>query len=249
MHAELPLMLFEYEVSAPFAVPVDLATTPSDYIPKGRRYPVVIQRYQTPAVTKELLELETYQQDLRAILSDNMTKELIALRDYTLMNCVKGILGSSVGTSIPWAGQAMWQNLGTPLTMDSLLTAIDIMRTTWFNIEAAKLLASNLRRSDFTRFILDESQATEKHNDIMFNGLSIENLHGLEVMFTTKKKIVPKPDIFFFGPPEYLGRYVQHTPPTMSIKKDDDHIIRFFQYEIYGMTIAHPGALCAARYL
>jgi hypothetical protein len=52
-----------------------------------------------------------------------------------------------------------------------------------------------------------------------------------------------------FGPQEYLGRYVQYIPPTMSVKKLDDLIIQFFQYEIFGITIAHPGALCGLQYL
>lgn len=248
MHTDQPVMLFEYEVQSPFAVPVDYGTTPSDYIPKGRRYPVTLQRMQTPAVTMELLALETYQQDLRQIMSDNMTKDLTALRDWKFIKAVRSILGS-VGTNLPWVGKAMYQNLGVALTHNSLQRAKDVLRDTVFNIEPVSLVASHLRRADWESFVLNEVRATDRAVDIAFNGFSESKYSNLNILFTTKKKIVPREDMFLFGPQEYLGRYVQYLPPTMSVKKDDDMVIRFYQYEIYGLTIAHPGAVCAVQFL
>lgn len=249
MHTDQPVMLFEYEITSPFAVPVDFATTPSDYIPKGRRYPLTLQRVQTPAITKELLELETYQQDLRQIMSDNMTKDLVAYRDYRFMAAVRKILGTTPGTTLPWVGKAMYQNLGVALTHNAMNKGKDVLRDTSFNIEPTKLLANHLRRSDFESAMLDEFHGTDSAVDLVRNGYSEGKYQGLEILFTTKKTIVPKADMFLFGPQEYLGRYVQYMPPTMSVKKDDDMIIRFYQYEVLGMVIAHPGALCGLQYL
>jgi len=249
MHTDQPIMLFEYEVQAPFAVPVDYSTTPEDYIPKGRRYPVVLQRMQTPAVTMELLSLETYQQDLRQILADNMTKELIALRDWKFLSACRRILGTTPGTVLPWVGKAMYQDLGAALTHSSLQRGKNVLRDTEFNIEPTVLLANNLRRTDFELFQLDEFHGTESAVSLAKNGFAESTYSGLNILFTIKRKLVPFADIFMFGPQEYLGRYVQYIPPTMSVKKLDDLIIQFFQYEIFGITIAHPGALCGLQYL
>jgi hypothetical protein len=249
LHTDQPVMYFDWEISAPFAAPVDFASTPADYIPKGRRYPLTLQRVQTPKVTKELLELESYAYDLRQIMSDAMTKELVAIRDYRFLRAVRQILGTTPGTVLPWVGKAMYVDMGVAITHNNLNRGKDVLRDTRFNIEPTKLLASHLRKSDFESAWLDELHGTDRAVDLVTKGFSEATYQGLDIIFTTKKAVVPKADMFLFGPQEYLGRYVQYMPPTLSVKKDDDMVISFYQYEIFGMTIAHPGALCGLQYL
>jgi hypothetical protein len=248
MHTDQPVLYFEYEIEAPFSVPVDFGSTPTEYIPKGRRYAVTLQRVHTQAIVKELLELEVYRQDIRMILADKMTKDLIAMRDFRFMRAVRKILGTNPGTVLPWVGKAMYQNLGVALTHNNLNRAKDIMRDTRFNIEPTKLLCSHLRRSDFESAVLDEVQGTQMAVDLVSKGFSQATYQDLEILFTNKQAVVPKADMFMFGPQEFLGRYIQYMPPTMSVQKPDDMVIKFYQYEVLGMTLAHPGALIGVQF-
>jgi hypothetical protein len=248
MHTDQPVLLFEYEVASPFSVPVDFGATPSEFVPKGKRYPLTLQRMQSPAAVKELIELETYRQDLRAILADNMTKDLVAMRDLKFMRAVRKILGP-IGTVLPWAGQAMYVDMASAVTHNALNKGKDVMRGTQFAIEPTKLLGNHLRKTDLEASMLSEVHGTSKAEDLVMNGLSIGTYQNVKIIFTIKSKIVPYNDFFLFGAQEYLGRYVQYMPPTMSVKKEDDMVIKFSLYEIFGMTIAHPGAVSGLRFL
>lgn len=247
MHIDQSVMLFEYETDSPFAVPVDYGTTPSDFIPRGRRYPVVFGRTQTQKVVIDLLELQTYQQDLRQILADNMVKDLVALRDQRLIKACRRILGG-VGVTLPWVGKAMYQNLGSALTFSAFARSKNIMRDTQFHIEPATVLMHHTRRTDFEIFAVEEFQGTDKAIDIAFNGFSETEFSNLRLLFTIKDKIVPHADVFYFGPQEYLGRYVNWVQPTMSLKKEDS-IVQYYIWEVFGITIANPAAVSIVQFL
>lgn len=248
LHTDQPVMLFEFEPDSPFAAPVDYGTTPSDFIPRGRRYPLVFQLMQTRKSVMDVLELQTYEQDLRQILADNKTKDLIALRDWKFIETCRRIIGSAPGTVLPWVGQAMYRNLGSALTHSALQRAKNTLRDTQFHIEPTKMLMYHTRRADFDTFAVEEFQGTDKAVDIAFRGWTEKEYSNLQIMFTIKKKLVPYADTFMFGPQEYLGRYVQWVEPTMSVKKED-MTVQFSLYEVYGITLAHPGALCINQFL
>lgn len=247
-HTDQPVMYFEFEPDSPFAAPVDYGTTPSDFIPRGRRYPLVLQQVQTAKTVLNVLELQTYEQDLRQILADNKTKDLIAMRDWKFIDTCRRVMGTNPGTVLPWVGQAMYKNLGSALTHSALQRAKNTLRDTQFHIEPTKILCYHTRRSDFDTLAVEELQGTDRSVDIAFNGWSEDRYSGLQLMFTIKKTLVPYADMFFFGPQEYLGRYVQWVEPTMSVKKEDT-TVQFYLYEVYGVTIAHPGAFCINQFL
>lgn len=247
MHTDHVVVLFDYEPDSPFAYTVDYSTTEANFVPRGRRYPLQITMEKTKEVAIDLMELQSYKYDLRAVLADNMTKDLVARRDYRLLNAVRGILGP-VDTVLPWVGKAMHVNLGSALTHSAWARAQNVMRDTHFNIEATKVLMSNLRRADFTAIIHEDRKGVNAVVDLQRDGWSETNYDGLQLLFTTKRNWVPYNDFFYFGPEQHLGRYVHMFEPTMSLERKATQI-QFFLYEAYGMTIAHPGAVAICRYL
>lgn len=247
MHSDQALMLFEYEQTSPFAVPVDYGTTPTDFIPKGRRYPVIFNRVQTRNVVYDVLELQTYDQDIRQVMGDNMTKDLIALRDSKFIAECKKIL-STVGTVLPWAGQAMHVDMASPLTHNAFARSKNTMRGTRFAIEPSKVLMNHLRKVDFEVMAVEELQGTDTSVDIAFKGFTKADFSGMQLLFTIKNQLVPTAETYWFGDQEFLGRYVQWVEPTMSLKKEDTQV-QFYLYEVFGITIAHPGALSINRFL
>lgn len=247
MHTDQPKMLFEYEQTSPFAAPVDYGTTPSDFIPRGRRYPLFFSRVQTKQTVYDLLELQTYQQDIRQIMGDNATKDLVALRDHRFIRACRNILGP-VGSVLPWVGKPMNVNLNAPISHSAFVTAKNTMRDTPFSIEANKFLANHLHIRDFDVMAVEELQGTDKSVDIAFKGFTETVYSGIRMMFTIKKRLVTTGETFWFGDQEYLGRYVQWIPPTMVINKEDT-LVRFYIYEVMGITIAHPGALCINNFI
>jgi hypothetical protein len=247
MHTDQPKMLFEYEQSSPFAAPVDYGTTPSDFIPRGRRYPVLFSRVQTRNTVIDLLEMQTYKQDVRKILGDNMTKDLVALRDHRFIRACNNILGAP-GQVLPWVGKAMNVNMNAAISHSSFVTAKNTMRDTPFSIESNKFLANHLHIRDFDVMAVEELQGTEKSVDIAFKGFTEAEYSGIRMMFSIKKNLIPTGKTFWFGDQDYLGRYVQWIPPTMVMKKEDT-IVQCYTYEVYGITIAHPGALAINNFL
>lgn len=246
MHTDHPMMLFDFEPSSPFAYTVDYGTTPAQFVPRGRRYPVVFSREQTQEVSIDLLELQTYKYDMRQILGDNMTKDLIARRDSRLLQAVHDILGS-VNTVLPWVGKAMHVDLGSALTHSAWARSKNVMRDTLFSIEPTKVLQSHLRMADWEAFIHEDLKGTGGIEDLMRNGFTMDHYGGLDLMFTIKKHLVAYADSYYFGPQDFLGRYVNWHEPTMSLEKKDTEI-KFYLYEVFGLTLAHPGALSIIKY-
>lgn len=247
MHTDQPRMLFDFEPASPFAYTVDYGTTPNQFIPRGRRYPLVFGREQTQEVSIDLLELQTYRYDMRQILGDNMTKDLSARRDYRLINAVRGILGT-VGQVLPWVGKAMHVDMNAALTHTAIMKSKNIMRDTIFSIEPGKMLQSHLRMADWESFVVEEFKGADRAVDMAFKGFTEEVYGNLQLLFTIKKKLIPYSDVFYFGPQEFLGRYVNWIEPTMSLEKKDTEI-KFYLYEVFGITIAHPGAMAIAKFL
>ena len=241
MHTDQPIMLFDFEPDSPFAYTVDYGTTPNQFIPRGRRYPVVFGREQTQEVSIDLLELQGYKYDMRQILGDNMTKDLVARRDFRFLAAARDIVGS-VGAVLPWVGQAMHVDVGAPLSHSAFAHSKNVMRGTIFSIEPAKCLQSHLRIADWDSFVVEHHKGSERAVDLAFKGFTEVEYNGLQLMFTQKKSLVSYGDSYFFGDQNFLGRYVNWIEPTMSLEKKDTHI-RFYIYEVFGITLAHPGAL------
>jgi hypothetical protein len=246
MHTDQPMMLFEFEPSSPFAYTVDYGTTPANFVPRGRRYPLVFGREQTQEVSIDLLELQTYKYDMRRILGDNMTKDLIARRDSRLLTAVHDILGPA-GTVLPWVGKAMHVDSESALTHSSWAHSKNVMRDTLFSIEPTKVLQSHLRIANWESFIHEDLKGVSAIENIMKDGFTMDHYAGLDLMFTIKKNLVSYADSYYFGPQDFLGRYVHWHEPTMSLEKKDTEI-KFYLYEIYGITLAHPGALSIIKY-
>jgi hypothetical protein len=247
MHSSQPMMLFEFEPASPFAYTVDYGTTPNQFVPRGRRYPLVFGREQTQEVTIDLLELQTYRYDMRQILGDNMTKDLVARRDFRFIKACRDIVGA-VNTVLPWVGKAMHQNVGSALTHTSITRSKNVMRDTIFSIEPAKMLMSHLRLADWESFVVEENRGTESALKMALKGFTETEYGNLQLLFTMKKNLIPYSDIFQFGAQEFLGRYVNWHEPTMSLEKKDTEV-RFYLYEVFGITIAHPGALTLLKFL
>jgi hypothetical protein len=207
----------------------------------------VFGREQTQEVSIDLLELQTYKYDMRRILGDNMTKDLVARRDFRFIAAVRNILGT-VGTVLPWVGKAMHVNTGSAITHSSIARSKNVMRDTIFSIEPSKMLMNHLRIADWDAMMVETHKGSDRAVDLALNGFSESTYNGLQLMFTIKKNLIPYSDVFQFGPQDFLGRYVQWHEPTMSLEKKDTEV-KFYQYEIFGITIAHPGAASIQKFL
>ena len=247
LDSDQPVMYFEYEIDSPFAYQVDYGTAPVSYIARGRRYWVSFQTVTTPVTRFDILELQTWDQDIRAIMADNKTRDLIALRDYRFIQACRDIVGPA-GVTLPWVGKPMNVALGSTITHSSFARAKNHLRDTEFSIEPSKVLMNHLHKVDFDVLTVEELPGTDRAVSIAFKGFSEAEYSGMQLMFTIKKRLIPNGETWWFGPQEYLGRYVQWIPPTMDVKKDGMEI-KFKLFEVFGITIAHPGALGRQEYL
>jgi hypothetical protein len=110
------------------------------------------------------------------------------------------------------------------------------------------MLMSHLRLADWESFVVEENRGTESALKMAFKGFTETEYGNLQLLFTMKKNLIPYSDIFQFGAQEFLGRYVNWHEPTMSLEKKDTEV-RFYLYEVFGITIAHPGALTLLKFL
>lgn len=243
LHTDDPVVHISFEPDSPGAMQVDVADAPDDVYIFGKKYPVTIQQYNTARVNKQLYQLRSYKYDLRQVISDNMTKDLIARRDYVLMNAVSKILVGPDQTNA-YAGRPLYITMGDAITYESFQDATKVLSDEPFNLQPQKVLMSHHTVKELKKLIANEFRGTTFADDVIRRGFTMESFDGYDLIVTIKTRIVPHGDMFFFPDEKFMGACRVMAQPTMVVKREDQDI-SFYIYMQEGMSLGHLA--CASR--
>lgn len=240
VHTDKPVMVVDKEGDAPAAVSVPFATLPLNYYIRFPRYQVVFQRIVTPRFGKDVVELRTYEADIRQIISDNAIKDMLAEKDGKFIVALNACL-IGPGQVMPTSGAAQYQQISGAITRESLADSLKIMPNTPFNLEVHTCLANTITAKELLKFGRDE-MGGDKSQDIMLNGYSEDVLLGRRWIFTIKKDLVPTGAVYQFADPKYIGKHFSLEPDTMFIEQKA-FMLEFYVYCCTGAAIGHTGGI------
>jgi hypothetical protein len=240
-----PVMVVEKQPNSPGAVTVPFATLPTGFYIRGPKYRITFARVMTRMFIKDLSELRTWRMDIRQVISDNSVKDMLAEIDSKFLTAVNSAL---VGPDqvVPTSGVAQWQTIFGGISRETLEEGMTIMPQTPSHLEAKTALANSVTRYRILSWGRDEVGG-DAAQDMLMKGWTSDTFMGAEWIWTIKRDLVPDDSVYYFGPPDHMGKNCYLEDTTMFVKREA-FMIMWYLYKELGGALGHFGALARADY-
>jgi len=244
---DLPVIVEEMQPDSPAAVSVPFRTLPSNWYVQGKKFRVTFSRIQTPQFQGDVDVLRTWKMDIRQVISDQASKDIMAEEDRAFISALNNALGTA-DTANPITNVVQWETIYGGITVDTVLEARAIMMKTPSNLAPTTVLLNQVTANQLLKLNAVET------SDNLSEQLLKEGVGALEGLFsipnwivTIKRGYVPDDSMYFFADPEYIGRSYSLTDVTMVVKVEGP-IVSWWFYETVGGTIANVSGLARADF-
>jgi hypothetical protein len=263
-----PMIYWELEPDSPGSKWVPFQTVPSGEYIWGSRYVIPMARVVTQKYEKDLDELRTYKTDLRKVLTDNSIKDGLAEIDGKFIALIDAIVTDTcdpvtfvpdggagvVGNPNTFTGKVQWMRFNGGLTRENFAEAKKMMlRGSMFPTMADKFhlrnnvcLMNEVTAQELLKLRRDAAGG-DVSEEMLKDGLVLEKLFGVKMIFTIKSGLVPTGTVYFFAAPEFLGKCFYLTDWTMYMKKEA-YMVEMFSYWLGGMAIGNVAGVCRADF-
>lgn len=231
-----PVKHIDKEPESPAAVTVPFATNPVRRYISGPRYTVAFARMMSPEFTKDVIELKTYEMDIRQVISDNSIKDIHTEEDTKWIDACNAVMVGADQT-VPETNAVHWKTTSEPVTRDSLAESQKIMPRIGRGIEPYCGLINHITIRDILKFGRDEAGG-DISQQMFVDGFTMEKVQGIYYKVTIKSEIVPEDTLFYFAEPKFLGKFLILDDLTMFVDKRA-WWIQFFAYEAIGAAIGN----------
>lgn len=244
---EIGVVICEMEPGSPQARSVPFFAGPTQNTFRGDIYLVRISKDDTPELYKNVDELALYKADIRALVTDNLLKDLDNKADYRYMATVKEIIGTSTTAVGPGGNYPYREVLGNVTRETYKSTLLPLMDATLHNGVFLMSRQTAVSFLGWGRDMLGGDQAER----IAASGLSaMEKFEwfGVPHIATIKNRLIPDGSVFHFAPQNMLGKFFEYQAPTVYIKKERD-IITIYAARKYGYSIGNEAAVAHTRFV
>ncbi len=243
---ELPVIVVDREPDSPPAQIMPFGTlTPTRYV-RGDRYRIMMQRIQTRRFRKEVMELLTWNMDLREVVNSNSLKEILAVEDGILFGTTNGIIGAA-GSTVPDINAVMHQNIAGGVTRDTWADAMKVMPSTDYHLQPAKVIVNDITIWDIVKWGRDEAGG-DLSQELVLNGWAERVIMGKPVIVTIKHDLVPTDTMYMFAEPKFLGKFVIAEDVTLHLSREIPFIIEWYNYESIGAAIGNIAGVARVNF-
>jgi|GEM_PF-4133885 len=218
-----PLYIGEIEPDTPGGVVIPLGARTNSWYFHGKRYPMRFSRVETPRLQKDVTQLLTYDYDIRAVLADNILKDLASLKDTRFLQVINNMLSVSnplaADDTVPATGVVQWRDMGADVSRISINDALGIMNESNYGLDPATALINLRFAKELQKFKRDEIGG-DLAQEIMINGFTERQLFGVKFIITNKNWLVPDGTMYMFAPQEFMGKTKILEDVTMHMKKE-----------------------------
>ena len=231
---------------------VPFETVPDAEYITGSRYVIPFARVLTNKNHKDIDQLRTYRQDLRKIITDNDIKDGLAKIDGKFMETVNSIVFDAAGQGEVQnqTGKVQWIRTSEGLNRSSFAEAKKMMtRGTSdgrYRLKNHFCLMNNNTAQDWLKLGRD-AVGGDLSERLFTDGLTIDSIEGVKMIFTIKDDLVPDNYVYFFTAPEFLGKCFYFTDWTMFMKKEA-FFVEWFSYWLGGMAFGNIAGVCLVQF-
>lgn len=243
---------------------VPLQTVPDGEYMTGSKYIIPLARVVTPKLYKDIDELRTYKQDLRKNIVNNTIKDALIAIDAKFISTVNSIVFDTTGPAISnWtgasgvtgytqaqSGKVQLIDIQGPISRETFAVAKKMLpkgnAQGKFRLRNYVALMNDATAQDL--LALDRNEVGGDLAETFFkDGLTIDRIMGVKVVFTIKDDLVPDSYIYFFAAPEFLGKCFYLTDWTLFMKKEA-FFIEMFAYWLGGFAFGNIAGMALARF-
>lgn len=254
------IVIDDLEPDSPGAKYVPFETVPEGEIITGSRYITPMARIVTPAFTKDIDLLRTYDYPIRKMLTDNSIKDGMAEHDRKFIQTVNTIVMNTDGganTPHPVTGKIQLMDfgggsdiMGGRIERDDFVDATKMLPR---GNDKGKFVARNyimLAHENTLRAVLKLTRdqiGGDLAQEQWKNGLQDTTIMGIKAISTIKNNLVPEGWIYFFAEPVFLGHNYMLTDWTMYLNKEA-YFIKWFSYWLGGFSFGNIAGMALARF-
>ena len=249
------IVIDDLEPDSPGAKYVPFEMVPEGEIITGSKYITPLARIVTPAFTKDIDQLRTYNYPIRKMLTDNSIKDGMATHDRKFIDTVNSIVSNTVGGGVagnvhPVTGKVQWRDFEEGLNRDTFTDATKMLPAGNAN---DKFIARNyvmLAHENTLRDVLKLNRQEiggDLAQEHWKNGLTETTIMGIKAISTIKRSLVPEGYIYFFAEPSFLGHNYTLTDWTMYLNKEA-YFIKWFSYWLGGFSFGNIAGMAVARF-
>jgi len=245
-----PTIVKDVEPNTPLGYSVPFGNVPMNHYMDAPRYRVMFDRLFSYRFTAEVMNLMTYDLDIRTIFNEFMLKDLLTEEDRKYMAPVRAITGSVYDASTQ---VERWNMLGArgAVTVGSLTQKKQItdsfkgLPSTNRHLNSARCLVNNVFIWDIVALAHEEVGSLTL--DLFNNGFAQREIMGKMFMVTIKTDLVGDTEMFQFGDPGYLGDFYILEDVTVSTKTEN-FMFEMFATECIGGTVKNMAAVCMSDF-
>lgn len=247
IYSEMPGIIFSVETPTPGAMTMPFGGLPASVWPAGKKFLATINKRATANLTKNQLELMTYEGDLRSHLIDSMLNELAGVKNARFITHIKRFLGAP-NTPTYGSGAYQWQTLNGGISRQSVTAFMKILPRAFNRLQCERVLMNNLTIMDFAALDMIERAADWSGAEFLKTGVSsIDTIFNMEVLTTIQHHLVKEQEWYGFAGPAFMGKHILFKNPAVHVEVKNDHVT--CHGDAYdGMTIANTGSFCLAQF-
>lgn len=227
-------VIVDKEVPSDVAVSVPYGKMPAYKYIRTDRYAVPMQRTMTKMHYKDLSTFRTDHADVRQILANNLTKDMLAEEDTKFIRVVDAICAANAGQQV-YSVDA--ETAGYPDRV-AFNEALKLLPRLSSNLPCSTILVNSVMINDLQKWGRDEIGG-DLAAEITVNGWADTTLFGKRLIVTIKRNLVGDLDVYMFAEPKFMGKFFTLQDTTIHMERENGIIVKFFAYKEDGAAIGN----------
>jgi len=243
-----PVIVKEMEPNSPGAYSVPFGKTPDDSYFDTPKYRIMFDRIMTHRFTADVMNLLTYNIDLREAFNDLMLKDILAEEDRKFISAVDTIcstVGNTTSARVTAVGAMGYVTVGA-LSRQALADAMKGLPSTNRKLSPACALVNNITVWDVVALDHDAIGGPGAE-ELFFKGFTERAIMGVNWFITNKTDLVATDEIYMFASPKYLGDFCLLEDVTV-FTKHEAFMFEMFAYECIGGALKNVAAMAKASF-
>lgn len=228
------------------ALSIPFAAGPSQFFIRGANYPVYFNSIIGPKYIKHLDELRIYPYDIRSVMTDHVTRDVMDEEDRRFVVDTLDAAMIGANQTSPFTNTVQWKTLNGGWDRNNIIEALKALPSGVTKTSAKRAVANNISMMDFLKWGRDEIGG-DMSQDLLKAGsgsgvwTSGEFL-GTEWFVTIKDNLVPNGTIYMLSAPEFLGRNYVLTDLTLHSERTGPWV-EYYPWETIGGALGNVGGV------
>ena len=244
--SDLPYKIEWKEPQSHGALSIPFAAGPSEFFIRGSNWPIYFNSIIGPKYLKHMDELRIYPYDIRSIMTDHVTRDVMDEEDRRFFVDTLDAAMIGVNATSPFTNTVQWKSLNGGWDRNNIVEALKALPGGVTKTSPKRAVVNNISMMDFLKWGRDEIGG-DMSQDLLKAGsgsgvwTSGEFL-GTEWFVTIKDNLVPNGAVYMLASQEFLGKAYSLTDLTLQTERRGPWI-EYYPWETVGAGLGNVGGV------